>query len=58
MYTRQPSIPLHTHLQEVQETDGVSHTSIDVTGVVMEENPSYGTVPIMMGETDIAGMEV
>ena len=24
----------------------------------MEENPAYGTVPIMMGETDIAGMEV
>ena len=51
-------IPLHTHLQEVQGTDGVSYTSIDVTGVVMEKNPAYGTVPIRMGETDMAGMFV
>ena len=31
----------------MQETENVSHTSIDVTGVAMEENPAYGTVPII-----------
>ena len=42
----------------MQETENVSHTSIDVTGVVMEENPAYGTVPIRMAMTGISGKHV